>query len=49
MVEDFTTRNIVHHEASGLTYTMAERDGKFYQRRSEKGFDGNRKRKTYSG
>jgi predicted CXXCH cytochrome family protein len=41
MVEDFTTRNIVHHEASGLTYTMVERDGKFYQRRSEKGFDGN--------
>ena len=41
MVEDFTTRNTVHHEASGLTYTMVERDGKFYQRRSEKGFDGN--------
>jgi predicted CXXCH cytochrome family protein len=41
VVEDFTTRNLVHHEASGLTYTMVERDGKFYQRRSEKGFDGN--------
>jgi predicted CXXCH cytochrome family protein len=39
-VEDYQTRNTVHNEASGLTYTMVEHDGKFYQRRSEKGFDG---------
>jgi len=38
-VEDYRTHNTVHNEASGLTYTMVERDGKFYQRRSEKGFD----------
>ncbi len=39
-VEDYKTRNIVHNDPSGLTYTMVERDGKFYQRRSETGFDG---------
>ncbi len=39
-VEDYKTRNTVHNEPSGLTYTMVERDGKFYQRRSETGFDG---------
>jgi predicted CXXCH cytochrome family protein len=41
MVEDYKTHNMVHNEPSGLTYTMVERDGKFYQRRWEKGFDGN--------
>jgi hypothetical protein len=40
-VEDYQTRNTVHNDASGLTYTMVEHDGRFYQRRSEKGFDGN--------
>jgi predicted CXXCH cytochrome family protein len=39
-VEDYQTHNTVHNDASGLTYTMVERDGKFYQRRSERGFDG---------
>src|SRR5579863_4838684 len=39
-VEDYQTHNTVHNDASGLTYTMVERNGKFYQRRSEKGFDG---------
>ena len=39
-VEDYKTRNTVHNEASGLTYTMVEHDGKLYQRRSEVGFDG---------
>jgi len=39
-VEDYTTQNTVHNEPSGLTYTMVEHDGKFYQRRSEVGFDG---------
>ena len=39
-VEDYTAQNTVHNQASGLDYTMVERDGKFYQRRSEVGFDG---------
>jgi predicted CXXCH cytochrome family protein len=39
-VEDYQNRNMVHNDASDLTYTMVERDDKFYQRRSEKGFDG---------
>jgi predicted CXXCH cytochrome family protein len=39
-IEDYQTHNTVNNDASGLTYTMVERDGKFYQRRSEKGFDG---------
>ncbi len=39
-VESYKTRNTVHNEPSGLTYTMVERDGKFYQRRSEVGFGG---------
>jgi predicted CXXCH cytochrome family protein len=39
-VEDYRTQNTVHNEASGLAYTMVERDGKFYQRRAETGFDG---------
>ena len=39
-MEDYKTRNTVHNEASGLAYTMVERDGKFYQRRSETGYDG---------
>lgn len=40
MIEDFTTHNTVHNEASGLSYTMVEHDGKFFERRSEIGFDG---------
>src|ERR1700761_2444917 len=39
-VEDYQTHNTVHNDASGLSYTMVERDGRLYQRRSEKGFDG---------
>ena len=39
-IEDYKGRNAVHNEPSGLSYTMVERDGKFYQRRSEVGFDG---------
>jgi predicted CXXCH cytochrome family protein len=41
LVEDYKTHNTLDNEPSGLTYTMVERDGKYYQRRSEKGFDGN--------
>jgi predicted CXXCH cytochrome family protein len=40
MIGDFKTQNTVHNEASGLTYTMVEHDGKFFERRSEIGFDG---------
>jgi len=39
-VADFKTRNRLYHEASGRHYTMVDRDGKFYQRRHEVGFDG---------
>lgn len=39
-IEDYNKQNTVHNEASGLSYTMVERDGKFYQRRSEVGFGG---------
>ena len=39
IVEDYTTRNTVRNQPSGLTYSMVERDHKFYQRRSEAGFD----------
>ncbi len=40
VIEDFKRANRFAHKASGLTYTMIERDGKFYQRRSSVGFDG---------
>jgi predicted CXXCH cytochrome family protein len=39
-VEDYQVQHTVHDPSSGLTYTMAERDGKWYQRRSEIGFNG---------
>ena len=39
VIEDFSRLNRFVHKASGLTYTMLERDGKFYQRRSTIGFD----------
>lgn len=39
-VGDFTTHNRIYHDASGRHYTMVERDGIFYQRRHEVGFDG---------
>jgi tetratricopeptide (TPR) repeat protein len=39
-IENYTTQNSVHNELSGLSYTMVKREGKFYQRRSEIGFDG---------
>ncbi len=39
-IEDYKTHNTVDNQASGLSYTMLERDGKFYQRRHELGFDG---------
>jgi tetratricopeptide (TPR) repeat protein len=39
-IEDYKTHNTLYNKASGLYYTMLERDGKFYQRRYEIGFDG---------
>jgi predicted CXXCH cytochrome family protein len=39
-IEDYKTQNTIHNEASGLTYTMLEHDGKFFERRSEIGFEG---------
>jgi predicted CXXCH cytochrome family protein len=40
VVEDYKSHNAVDNKPSGLSYTMVEHDGKFYQRRSEKGFEG---------
>ena len=34
-VEDFETNNTFVHKASGSHYQMTERDGKFYERRSQ--------------
>jgi len=39
-VEDYKQRNTVYHQASGFYYTMVDRGGVFYQRRSERGFGG---------
>jgi Flp pilus assembly protein TadD len=39
-IEDYKTNNTLYNKASGLYYTMLERDGKFYQRRHEIGFGG---------
>jgi hypothetical protein len=39
-VADFSKRNRLQHTASGREYTMFERDGKFFQRRHDVGFDG---------
>src|ERR1700733_48115 len=40
MVEDYRRANAVDNKASGLHYMMLERNGEFFQRRSETGFDG---------
>ncbi len=40
VVEDYVRANSVFHQPSGLRYTMIERNGEFFQRRSEVGFDG---------
>ena len=39
-VEDYTQANTVFHPPSGLRYTMVERNGEFFERRSQAGFDG---------
>ena len=40
VVEDYVHANTVFHQPSGLRYTMFERNGEFFMRRSEAGFDG---------
>jgi predicted CXXCH cytochrome family protein len=40
MVEDFTKANTFFHEASDRHYRMYARDGRYYQRRHQVGFDG---------
>lgn len=39
-VEDFARRNSLDHRLSGMHYEMIERNGEFFERRSERGFDG---------
>jgi predicted CXXCH cytochrome family protein len=39
-VEDYAHANIVFHQPSGLRYVMIQRNGEFFERRSEVGFDG---------
>jgi Flp pilus assembly protein TadD len=41
VVEDFTRANTLDHQPSGMRYTMVERNGEFFERRSQPGFDGN--------
>ena len=40
VVEDYAHANTVFHQPSGLRYTMVERNGEFFERRSQAGFDG---------
>jgi tetratricopeptide (TPR) repeat protein len=40
MVEDYARSNRLHHRPSGRYYTMIERDGQWFQRRHQTGFDG---------
>lgn len=39
-VEDFARANPVDHSLSGMRYEMVERNGEFFERRSQRGFDG---------
>jgi predicted CXXCH cytochrome family protein len=39
VVEDYAHTNTVFHQASGLRYSMSERNGAFYIRRSQTGYD----------
>ena len=40
VVEDYAHANTVFHQPSGLRYAMVERNGEFFERRSQAGFDG---------
>jgi predicted CXXCH cytochrome family protein len=39
-VEDYTHANTIYHQPSGLSYAMVERNGEFFERRSQAGFGG---------
>jgi predicted CXXCH cytochrome family protein len=39
-IEDYGVKNTYYHKASDRYYTMYRKDGKFYQRRHQIGFDG---------
>ena len=40
VIEDYSRNNRLDHPLSGYSYTLIERDGKFFQRRNTMGFDG---------
>src|SRR5580693_9035004 len=40
VMEDYVHANTFFHQPSGLRFTMVERSGEFFERRSEAGFDG---------
>jgi len=40
MVEDFTKRTTFYHRLSDRYYQLSERDGRYFQRRHQIGFDG---------
>jgi tetratricopeptide (TPR) repeat protein len=40
VVEDYLQKNSLEHKPSGLSYTMIQHDGKFFQRRHTTDFDG---------
>ena len=40
IIEDYVQKNTLDHKSSGMSYTMVEHDGKFFQRRHTIGFDG---------
>jgi hypothetical protein len=40
IVEDYGKSNWLYHRPSGRYYTMVERDGNWFQRRHQTGFDG---------
>ncbi len=40
IIEDYAQKNTLDHKPSGMSYTMVEHDGKFFQRRHTIGFDG---------
>ena len=40
VIEDYVQKNTLDHKPSGMSYTMVEHDGKFFQRRHTIGFDG---------
>ncbi len=40
VVEDYAHANTVFHQPSGLRYAMVQRNGEFFERRSQAGFDG---------